>query len=578
MFDWVKRYLQYIEDNAPLPWLRPIGRSDGLLTSVGSGARGLVNVGDEIWSTVILSGDEEIVCGCDEGKLAIVNLKENIVKVCWVGHTEDITAMTTVQGGKFVVTVSHDGLGKVWEVESLRRVMTLKGHSGSVRGVQMSKDEKLMYTSGSDETIRIWDFASGKCIRILQTDIPFRILFAVFVVNNQECVVVRDGRNLQVWKIEIESGMGQDCKDEKLNENHNVREIEMHSDVDCIALTEDDSKMVTGHRDGTIQLWDARSISPIEELWNAHTDQVKCIAFNKDGTRFVSGCYDGTIQVREVSTGDLLSQLWIGSGGDTLSVNFMQQDDNILWYTVDGTVRVWNIDQPSEVEDDESEDVQCVKCSPDESCFITGHIDGSLRVWDIGTRQMIRKSSPIHDKWIWDVAVTQDRRWIVSAGEDATVRVSDWETLGLIHTFEGHKEPVMHVEISGSQEFAVTGSLDRTIRIWDLKKCDGSHEIIESDDWRWLYRCYISSDEQRILVPARDDYDNYSVVVWNIERRQLMGEYEHSQARYLLREEIMSLAGEPEVGREFTSDRAFIRLYKHDTIWQCLAFNCAGYR
>ena len=85
-FESMKRYLKYIEENADRPWLRPINNSEGLMISVGNGARGVVEVGGELKCMVVLSGGEEVVCGCGNGELVVVNMKENVVMKRWVAH------------------------------------------------------------------------------------------------------------------------------------------------------------------------------------------------------------------------------------------------------------------------------------------------------------------------------------------------------------------------------------------------------------------------------------------------------------------------------------------------------------
>lgn len=374
----IKRLLKYIERNTPRPWLKPIGRSDGLMTEAGNRARGLVDVGDPIRCMVILSGDREVVCGCESGELVIVNLKESVVKRRWDGHSGPVCDLKTAEEGKFVISVSRDGLGKIWNAGNCCLVKTLKGHSDGVDFVRISRDEKRVYTGSWYESIRIWDFDTGRCTHILRTDRQFLDSFAVVIVNGRECIVTADRRNAVVWEVENEVEMeivtGHDYKDKDLHEHCKVSEVLMHSDVKCVALNSNEPTMVTGHSDGSTQLWDAKNMRPIGEPWNTHSSLVVCTALSNCSSRVTSGDMDGTIQVRDVNTGHLICEPFIGHSAAVTTTSFMEQDESIVSCSMDGTVREWRTEQFSEVVCDDN--VWCVRCSPDESCYITGHKDG----------------------------------------------------------------------------------------------------------------------------------------------------------------------------------------------------------
>ena len=54
------------------------------------------------------------------------------------------------------------------------------------------------------------------------------------------------------------------------------------------------------------------------------------------------------------------------------------------------------------------------------------------------------------------------------AGEDKTVRLWDARTGQEIRKFKGHSEAVTCVAISPDGKSAVSGSADRTLRLWQL--------------------------------------------------------------------------------------------------------------
>jgi WD40 repeat protein len=65
------------------------------------------------------------------------------------------------------------------------------------------------------------------------------------------------------------------------------------------------------------------------------------------------------------------------------------------------------------------------------------------------------------------VAVSPDGRFIVSGSDDRTVKVWELESGRLLRSLEGHTGGVRAVAVSPDGRFIVSGSEDRTIRAWD---------------------------------------------------------------------------------------------------------------
>jgi len=64
--------------------------------------------------------------------------------------------------------------------------------------------------------------------------------------------------------------------------------------------------------------------------------------------------------------------------------------------------------------------------------------------------------------------VTPDGRRVVSGSSDKTLRVWDLASGRLLHTLEGHRTAVQAVAVTPDGRFAVSGSSDGTLRVWDI--------------------------------------------------------------------------------------------------------------
>ncbi len=125
--------------------------------------------------------------------------------------------------------------------------------------------------------------------------------------------------------------------------------------------------------------------------------------------------------------------------------------------------------------------VSCVAFSPDGRRAIAGSEDTSLYLWDVDSGQDIRRIVG-HSGNVRSVTFSPDgRRFISSSGTDYydadllkelgidnTVRVWDVESGSELQRFEGHTANVTCVAVSPDGRLALSGSADKTVRLWTL--------------------------------------------------------------------------------------------------------------
>jgi WD40 repeat protein len=71
-----------------------------------------------------------------------------------------------------------------------------------------------------------------------------------------------------------------------------------------------------------------------------------------------------------------------------------------------------------------------------------------------------------HSNWVTSVSFSPDGSQIVSGSRDKTIRVWDAVTGKIIKELEGHTGPVMSVSYSPDGSRIVSGSDDNTVRVW----------------------------------------------------------------------------------------------------------------
>jgi WD40 repeat protein len=110
--------------------------------------------------------------------------------------------------------------------------------------------------------------------------------------------------------------------------------------------------------------------------------------------------------------------------------------------------------------------VQFVAFSPDGRFVVT--LDGSLRLWDVTSGNLIRVLVGNANDQFASAAVSPDGRLLVTEDYSGLAQLWDAATGNQIRSFEGHSEPVEAVSVSPDSRFVLTGGNDKTAGLWDI--------------------------------------------------------------------------------------------------------------
>jgi eukaryotic-like serine/threonine-protein kinase len=124
--------------------------------------------------------------------------------------------------------------------------------------------------------------------------------------------------------------------------------------------------------------------------------------------------------------------------------------------------------------------------------------DGTLRIWDLETRQS-GPPIPAHPGEAWQVVFTRDGSGLITCGDDPWIRRWDIETGQASGSLQGHTAPVEAISLSADGRTLGSAGADKSARLWDLDSgaellCLGGDEghtdrlssIAFSPDGRWV--------------------------------------------------------------------------------------------
>ena len=150
-----------------------------------------------------------------------------------------------------------------------------------------------------------------------------------------------------------------------------------------------------------------------------------------------------------------------------LSMSFSPDGTTFASGSSDGTIKLWDVVTKEDIATfEDARSIGSVVFSPDGTMLATGTYR-VIKLWDVSTRANIAALEG-HTDWVLSVSFSPDGTMLASGSWDRTVKLWDVSTRANIATFEGHTGGVYSVSFSPDGTTLASGSADGTVLLWDV--------------------------------------------------------------------------------------------------------------
>lgn len=349
-----------------------------------------------------------------------------------------------------ILSVSEDGVIRVWDAETGELQLSFPGHNdGRVRG-EWSPDDTRIFTASASNAGRLWDAQTGELLATLQHD----------------DIVTRGRWSPDGTRIATTSADGMAAVWDGFTGERQLT-LEGHTAyANNVAWSPDGTKLATAAEDGVPRVWDAQMGELLfrlighqqseEHLMINSIPNILSVSWSPDGTRLVSMSDGREAIIWDSSTGELLHRL-SNPGQFVFLTQWRKDGTHALVAAMDGTVTLWDMTTGTEIGSlsGHTDYNTWVEWSPDESHILTSNFDGTARVWDAETGVLLM--TLFHNAGVYGTMWSPDGTRILTHGTDGTIRLWDAET--------GAELPFLFPTIEPDAEVVVTpvgASIDLT--------------------------------------------------------------------------------------------------------------------
>lgn len=237
----------------------------------------------------------------------------------------------------------------------------------------------------------------------------------------------------------------------------------------CVSVLPNGKSIVSGWNDGKIRAFYPESGKLQYVITDAHSESVTAIACTNDNTRLVSGGKDGRVRVWDVSgRTQTMETSFKEHKGQVNKIVINSTDEEAVSASADGSCIVWNIKRGVRTNALFASTLfRSIVYHPDESQLLTCGSDRKLTYWDTSDCNAIRILEGSTAE-INALDIGSDGTLFVSGGNDKLVKVFHYDEGNTVATGAGHSGGISCITISPDQRKVVSVGAEGAIFVWDM--------------------------------------------------------------------------------------------------------------
>lgn len=454
--------------------------------------------------------------------------------VVQLGHTFGITCIDKHPTKSWIATGAGDNQIKIWDYNLRKLILTIKAHNDGVKFLKFmpGSDQYLLSVSDEDQTIVLWDLATAKKIQTYTHENSFwpeGLGFTGTDANGKPGAYFYAGHQFGIEKWETNTGklIFRWNADSLINDGK-------HHWIHCYEYSDELKSSFFAEGNDVYQL--QHETGKFEKIFSSASN-ITSLKFNNTQKIIALGCADDFYIVDIKNRNALFTLHKVGNYyKHTVSLS---DDGNLLFLNQEpqfSNIIRWK----------ENKDLIWFKGSKNEVAVFVDHETYAIIAGSKGYPAMFNiqtfESRPFYaiDNGIKSLALFQNDRYLLKAGNESSVRIFDLQTADYVGALEGHTGMVNYATASKSGKLLATASSDQTIKIWDANtyQCIATfkspypiNDLFSGDISSVAFKKVVITDDDQYIISflqgngALGKKNGY-VWKWNLATGTVVAEYQ----------------------------------------------------
>ena len=295
--------------------------------------------------------------------------------------------------------------------------------------------------------------------------------------------------------------------------------------VRCTDWAKDGKRLAAGYDDQRVRIWNVSERKCLAVL-DGHRESIKSIAWSPNNSLLASGDNASGLRVWDMSSLEkgsvrLLEEKSFGTGG--INAVIWLDQNRILCGSDDSMLYLWDrTEQPEHAVHQmpaHEKRVYGLALSPDKKFTVSVGNDRLICLWDMRKLACVQKTDSFHEDAIRDVSWFPDGSGIATGSNDRTVicRQFDNESKRFTDAYfrlpKKHDNFIYSVACTGNNRYIVSGSTDSRVGFWDREN-ETLHSIGEEHgDFVWDVSAGPETDGRYYTASASSDG---MIKIWDV--------------------------------------------------------------
>ena len=271
-----------------------------------------------------------------------------------------------------------------------------------------------------------------------------------------------------------------------------------------VAVSPDGKYVVSGGRDGDLQIWDVESGSNFSGPWKLHNDKVWSVTWSPDGSRIASCSEDSEFIIwnarPDSPTGKPFLEPIQTQQNAVYTIAYCPMGKMLATGGRDSTIKIWNAEtgRLQVTLDDHTTSVSSVALTRD--IVISGSLDRTVRVWDISNSEQKTVKAASNIITIPDPAafkhIAVSEYFFAAASYNCIYlgSLTSYELLPVTFEFPKGDEPNC-IALSGDEGTMIVCTERGKVYTWNIKRITSAPVSAGNLLWFVLRSCFLWQNE-----------------------------------------------------------------------------------